>query len=114
MAGIIKIREMYTPQAHFICDRSKNSLCPRVQKNLPCGDCQGTKYIEFAKVFDSEEEMNKMDYEKYHNRIRKTQKVIGILVVVMIIVIAITNIIWVKEIVNSDLPTWFKWFLLSK
>lgn len=48
---IIKVEDMYTPQAHFICDRNKNYLCPRVKKNLPCGDCKGTKYIEFAKVF---------------------------------------------------------------
>ena len=48
---IIEIREMRTPQVHFICDRNKNIKCPRVKKNLPCGDCKGTEYFEYAKVF---------------------------------------------------------------
>lgn len=52
---IIKVEDMYTPQAHFICDRNKNYLCSRVKKNLSCRDCKGTKYIEFAKVFEESE-----------------------------------------------------------
>ena len=51
MANFIKIREMYTPQVHFVCDRNKNKDCPRVKRNLPCGDCKGTKHYKFAKVY---------------------------------------------------------------
>ena len=58
MAEYIKVKEMYTPQAYFICDRSKNYICPRVKKNLPCGDCKGTKYIEFAKVFNDKKNID--------------------------------------------------------
>lgn len=50
--GTIRIKEMYTPSAYFICERSKNIDCPRVKKNIPCGDCKGTKNIKFAKVFE--------------------------------------------------------------
>ena len=32
------------------CDRKKNIKCLRVQNNMPCGECKGTKYEEFAKV----------------------------------------------------------------
>ena len=49
---IIEIRQIYTPNTYFICDRSKNYLCPRVKNNLPCGDCKGTRNIKFAKEFD--------------------------------------------------------------
>ena len=53
--GFIKVEDMYTSQVHFICDRSKNYLCPRVKKDIPCGSCKGTKYIEFAKEFSEED-----------------------------------------------------------
>lgn len=49
------IEDMYTPQAHFICDRDKNFSCPRVKMNVPCGDCKGTKHVEFAKIFYDED-----------------------------------------------------------
>jgi hypothetical protein len=49
------IKNAYSPQAYFICDRNKNYACPRVKKNLPCGDCKGTKHMEFAKTFDDED-----------------------------------------------------------
>jgi hypothetical protein len=58
MAEYIKVKEMYTPQAYFICDRNKNYICPRVKKNLSCGDCKGTKYIEFAKVFNDKKNID--------------------------------------------------------
>lgn len=51
---VIKLEQMYTSATHFVCDRSKNYLCPRVKSNLPCGDCKGTRYIEFAKEFEEE------------------------------------------------------------
>ena len=49
------IKNMYSSQAYFICDRNKNYVCPRVKRSLPCGDCKGTKYMDFAKTFDDKE-----------------------------------------------------------
>lgn len=49
---------MYTANAYFICDREKNTKCPRVKKNLPCGDCKGTRYLKFAKEFEKGEYQN--------------------------------------------------------
>lgn len=36
--------------AIFECDRLKNTKCNRVRNNLPCGNCRGTKHINFALV----------------------------------------------------------------
>ena len=50
------IKDMYTPQAYFICDKNKNYICPRVKKNLPCGDCKGTKYEEIEEYYNIKSE----------------------------------------------------------
>lgn len=107
MADYIKVKEMYTPQAHYVCDRDKNYACPRVKNGLPCGDCKGTKYREFAKVFNEEEEMK--DYKSF----RRKQKIIYAFVIIMFIVMLIANIYLFIRIMESDLPAWYKWLLLK-
>lgn len=52
MKGYIRLKDMYTPNAYFECDRDKNYLCPIVKQNQPCGNCKGTRYIKFAKIYD--------------------------------------------------------------
>lgn len=55
MKEYIVAKRLYTSSPYVICDRNKNTICPRVKQNLPCGDCKGTKYMEFAKVFTDDE-----------------------------------------------------------
>ncbi len=42
------IKDMYSRNAYFVCDRSKNIECPRVKRNEPCGNCKGTRNIKYA------------------------------------------------------------------
>lgn len=59
----IKAKQMRTPNAYFICDRTKNYLCSRVRNNMPCGECKGTKFIKFAKEFSID---NLKSSKQYH------------------------------------------------